>query len=77
MMSIMCFYSSPPTPQNVHLLVLHSGVENTWEKKKEVCLAHKHTDCFYLVTILKSTQCPNHPHSIFTVLGTADLTDTS
>lgn len=47
------------------------------KKKKEVCLAHKHTDCFYLVTILKSTQCPNHPHSIFTVLGTADLTDTS
>lgn len=76
MMSTMRFCSSSPTPQNVHLLVRHSGVENTWEKK-EVCLAHKHTDCFYLATILKSTQCPNYSHSLSTVLGTADLTDMS
>lgn len=67
------FLQLSPTPQNVHLLI---PPLRSW-KKKEVCPAHKHTDCFYLVMIPKSTQCPNYSHSLSTVLGTADLTGMS
>lgn len=76
MMSTVCFYSYPP-PHRMCASTYPSTQELKILEKNEVCPAHKHTDCFYLVMIPKSTQCPNYSHSLSTVLGTADLTDMS